>query len=305
MILKNYFTFFEDKLRQISLTNYNTSLLGLSRSLLAVGTLLTLLINPTENFIYELQDGVYLNPLLSTVTGFNKYNFFLLLGFENIFIMKILAIILLLLVVSGYYIKLSSIFHWWICVSFIMFSSAIDGGDQIANNLTFLLVPICLFDKRLNHWHKSKSLLESNLNFIPITFALLIRLQMAVIYFHSATGKFNVPEWSNGTAIYYWLNHTVFGMPYLLEGITNELLENKFIVVTLTYCSMILELILFLSLGMNYSKRKYLFIPAIIFHFLIVVYHGIFSFFFSMAAGLIFLLLDASKNLKIKRYEQE
>lgn len=126
---------------------------------------------------------------------------------------------------------------------------------------------------------------------------------MGIIYFHSEIGKFNVAEWNDGTAIYYWLNHSVFGMPDFLKETINMFLEDKYVIVLVTYGVIIFEILLFLSFGMRYARRKYLFIPAIVFHIFIIVFHGIFSFFFSMAAGLIFLLLDVSKNINFSRNE--
>jgi antimicrobial peptide system SdpB family protein len=117
-----------------------------------------------------------------------------------------------------------------------------------------------MLDNRKNHWMKNEN--DSNhslFNLIPLLFVQIIRLQMAVIYFHSSVGKFNVTEWGNGTAVYYWLNHSVFGMPLYLQHVINFFLSNNYIVLIITYGVIIFELILFLSLTMNFEKRKYLF----------------------------------------------
>lgn len=291
----------ENNLRNVVINrNVHTNVLGIGRSILAFGTFLTLLLNPVTNFLYQLEDNSFMNPLLNPMTPINKFNFFLLLGSENIFIMKTIAVIILAVVISGYFIKITSLLHWWICLSFLLFSSAIDGGDQIASNITLLLIPVCLFDNRKNHWDIKKKHSASPINLIPISFIFLIRLQVAIIYFHSAVGKFPSKEWINGTALFYWFNHSVFGMPTYLEPITNYFLSKNYVILPLTFSVFVFELILFLALGMEYEKRKYLFIPAVIFHLLIIQYLGIFSFFFSITAGLIFLLLDINQEIKIK-----
>ncbi|MBC8033942.1 MAG: hypothetical protein H7Y03_07335, partial [Chitinophagaceae bacterium] len=123
----------EQKLKNIALNiNVHTTTLGLGRSILALGTLLTLLVNPVDNFMYQLEDGSLLNPALNIPSAISKYNFFLLLGIEHVAVMKFLTVLILTLVISGFFIKITAVLHWWVCVSFLLFSSAIDGGDQIA-----------------------------------------------------------------------------------------------------------------------------------------------------------------------------
>ncbi|QTY27746.1 sporulation-delaying protein SdpB family protein [Flavobacterium sp. CS20] len=276
-----------------------TNIVGLSRSIIALGTLLTLLVNPIYLLFHKRIDGEIINPLLNPVIPINKFNFFTLFGFENILFMKWLAILILLAVISGYFIKITSILHWWVSISFLYFSSIIDGGDQIATILSFLLIPLCLTDPRNNHWSNIKSY-PAPKNLIGIFTIWIIRIQVAIIYYHASFGKFIVPEWMNGTAIYYWFNHSVFGMPLWASHLMNKLLSNYFVISVLTYGAILLEIMLFLSLTASIKYRKRILYFALAFHFFIIFYHGIFSFFFSICAGLIlFLLPNKSLNFKL------
>lgn len=280
--------------------NFETNTLGFARSLLAFGLLITLITNPISNFFYTDLNGNPLSPVLLQESFVNKINFFLLWGYEDVLYMKIFAIIILLTVISGYFIRITSILHWWVTWSFMLFSSAIDGGDQIASNLSLLLIPICILDSRNNHWISNDIKDDSNDLYKKVNayfFILLIRLQMAIIYFHAAVGKFSVQEWAEGTAVYYWFNNSIFGMPNYLHPLLDPILHNQYGVLFVTHGVMIFELLLFSCLTMATSKRKYLFVPAIIFHFSIIIIHGIFSFFFSMAAGLTIYLLDINRSL--------
>lgn len=281
-----------------------TDVLGLSRSVIALGTLLTLLTNTSSILMQKTDAGEYLNPLINPIADINKFNFFLLFGVDQFDIMRYLAILLLLLVISGYFIKITSIFHWWISISFFLSSSVIDGGDQIASILSFLLIPICLTDGRKNHWDNIDPYSKPR-NIIGIVAVNLIRLQIAVIYFHAAVGKFDIPEWRNGTALYYWLNHSFFGMPEYLADSMNYMISNKWVVSILTYSVLIGEIILFLCLTASKKLRKIIFPFAILFHFLIIIYHGIFSFFFSIAGGLIIYLIPINSSLNLKSWFQK
>jgi len=281
-----------------------TDVLGLSRSVIALGTLLTLLTNSAGILMQKTDTGEYLNPLINPIADINRFNFFLLFGADQFDLMRYLAIFLLLLVISGYLIKITSIFHWWVSISFFLSSSVIDGGDQIASILSFLLIPICLTDGRKNHWDNIDPYSKPK-NIIGIVAVNLIRLQIAVIYFHAAVGKFDIPEWRNGTALYYWLNHSFFGMPGYLADPMNYMMSNKWVVSILTYSVLIGEITLFLCLTASKKIRKLIFPFAVLFHFLIIIYHGIFSFFFSIAGGLIIYLLPINSSLNLKSWFQK
>jgi antimicrobial peptide system SdpB family protein len=278
-----------------------TNVIGLSRSILALGTLLTLLLNPIYFLINKTNEGKYYNPFLNLDKfGYNKFNFFLIFGVENAEVMKFIAVIILIIVISGYFIKISSILHWWICLSFMFCSSLIDGGDQIASILTLLLLPITLTDKRQNHWKKDVNNTTNKINLLAIVAVCLIRIQVAIIYFDAAVGKMSVNEWKNGTALYYWLNNSVFGYTAFWKPILDPILSNQILLPFLTYGVLIFELMLFLAMFATLKYRRRILPFGILFHFLIILFHGIFSFFFSISAALIIYLYPTYRNFKIK-----
>lgn len=287
-------TYIEHKLRLIAQTQAPyTNTIGLGRSILALGTLLTLLVNPIDNIFIKSITGKFITPILDTDL---KYNFFYLLGAEKILLMKWLAIVILAIVISGFFQKITSILHWWIAFSFLHSSTVIDGGDQIAAIISLLIIPICILDNRKNHWHKK--IVERKLsNIISIVFINIIRLQVAIIYFHAAVGKFGHEEWEDGTAIYYWLNHSFFGSNDFFNFI-NIFLKNSFIVSGLTYGVLVLELMIFLALFASIRYRLLILPVAIFFHIFIILFLGIFSFFFSICAALILYLYPTYSDIE-------
>lgn len=276
-----------------------TNVVGVSRSLIALGTLLTLLTNSINTIFVRKISDVYVIPLMQDEFS-SKINFFFLFGNENTVFMKWFAIASLILVISGYYQKISSLLHWWISFSFLHSSTIIDGGDQIASILTLLLIPICFFDNRKNHWDSKKT--ENRMtNLISICFLYIIRIQVAIIYLHASIGKFSHIEWADGTALYYWLNQSFFGLPSYLTFL-NYFLENHLFVTILTYGVLIFELMLFLGLFATIRYRKKILLAGLLFHFSIILFHGIFSFFFSISAALILYLYPTYENLDIKHF---
>lgn len=153
-----------------------TNVIGLSRSVLALGLLLTLMANQTDLLLHKYSDGSLINPILDESVALNKYNFFTVLGVENVIWMKWIGIFILGGVISGYWFKVTAVLHWWMSISFLYFSSIIDGGDQIGAILTLLFIPILFFDKRKNHWEEVTPY-KSIRNIIPIVTIWIIRLQ--------------------------------------------------------------------------------------------------------------------------------
>jgi len=113
---------------------------------------------------------------------------------------------------------------------------------------------------------------------------------MCLVYFHAGVGKIGKEEWSNGTAVYYWFNDPTFGMPDFVRPLLEPILANPLGVITVTWGVIFLEILLFMAIIMNDKPRYFLFYPGLAFHLLIIVIHGLFSFFFAMAGGLLLYL---------------
>lgn len=285
----------ENKIKSIVDKRYPyTNVIGLVRSMLAMGLLLTLFFTDVNFLAIQDSNGAFLSPTINE----SDWNFFMFFGAEYILEMKIAAILLLFLVITGYFPQITCLAHWWIASSFMFFSSVIDGGDQIHNNITLLLIPLCLTDPRINHWFKGKKR-ESALNLFGVFPIWVIKIQVAMIYFQASVAKYSEPEWANGTALYYWFNNSVFGSQQPVLDLMGPILENGMTVTLLTYSVLVLEIVLFAALFMSHKRRMYLLPLAVGFHFGIIVFHGIFSFFFSIASIAILYLLPTGYTIKL------
>lgn len=159
-----------------------------------------------------------------------------------------------------------------------------------------------IWHKRKNHWnsnfklncfYKKDYLLFSNFS---------IKIQFFVIYFFASVGKFSSPEWVNGTALYYWFSDPVFGLNKTLSSTILPLLKNPFLLILLTWGVLILELLIAFSpmVGSKYYN-KIMFIVGFIFHLLIGVFFGLWSFYLAMLGALTYVLLE-QYNFKIKNH---
>lgn len=270
---------------------YATNVVGWARSILATGTLLTFLFSPYDALF---DPGV---TKAANIAFFDAGNLFNLIAHP--LAVRLVACTILLAVISGYLPQLTGILHWWVCASLANKGALIDGGDQISMILSLFLVPVTLLDPRKNHWttgvHYHRPYTHIFVNFI----LMLIGLQMAIIYIHSTFEKLKVPEWLNGTAVYYFLNHDLYGAVPIVKRVMTPLFLNPYITLLLGWGTLILEMMLFAALFMSKTNRKKMLIAGLIFHFAIILFHGLMSFFFAMAAGLILYLFPVDEQIKL------
>ncbi len=270
--------------------------LAFVRSILAFGSLLLIAFNNIEemtNFeIFQVEansmESIYLMKQASIFNLFDS------------FIAKLISIIILLFVFSGYFPQVSSLLQTWVHLSICNSFVGVDGGDQIASNLSLLLIPICIFDNRINQWSVEKpinSVKRKAVNVFFNVYFYLIFLQVAIIYFHSGIGKLYSSEWRDGTCIYFWFTDNVFGAPIWLQKIYSIVTLSNFTPL-FTWLIIIIELGLFCCiLATNKKIKKTFLILGLSLHFFIAITHGLITFFFSMAAALILYLDEENTTL--------
>lgn len=291
-----------------SITNYLTAstpftnVYGLARSLLALGTFLTLFTSATE-VLFRPAVGVSEFPICQGFAG--SFSIFCLFS-GNPAIAMWISLIVLAFVIAGWRPRITGILHWWVTYSFMNSAILVDGGDQVTSILCLMLVPVTLMDHRKWHWTaKAMDELPSSGNIYRLIIAnstlKIIRLQVAVIYLHSAVAKCNVPEWVNGTAIYYWFTDPMFGSPGWLSPAVMKVVSNSFSVTMLTWSVIVLEFSLFAGLLANRKYRSVLLYFGIAFHIGIALIHGLASFALAMIAALVLFLrpVDHSFSFKI------
>lgn len=262
-----------------------TNLIGAARSTLAFASFMTLLANPAPAWMSQ-----HPGPVAGAIRLFGLFDLFGPAGIDRA---RLTGMLVLLVVASGWRPRLTAIPHWWVTASMAHSCLVPDGGDILSANLTLLLIPLALTDKRRFHWQASSELAEegSLRLFLARTAGAALRVQVAIVYLHAAVGKMNITEWINGTAMYYWLLHPAFGPGSLLKDILLAVLVHPFAVLTLTWSVILLELFLFGALFMTGAWRYRLWPVAVGFHLLIFVIHGLASFsLIMMAAATLYLV---------------
>jgi antimicrobial peptide system SdpB family protein len=213
------------------------------------------------------------------------------------------AVAILLVVASGWRPRVTGVLHWWVANSLNVTATMVDGGDQVTSVLTFLMLPLTLTDSRRWHWQPASKKVpegrEEIARIVALSAVMMLRLQMAGIYFHAAVGKFKAEEWADGTAVYYWFTHPTHGMGNWLSSIVTPMLTNPYGVVVLTWGTLVLELLLFMGLVVEKKHRWKLLWLGIFFHAGIAVVHGLISFVLAMWAGLILFLRPMGEEFRV------
>lgn len=276
----------------MNVINVFTNKYGIVRSLIAIGSLFTLLF--TDPHHYFTHDFFQNGPPVDFP------NIFYAMGESNLYIAVAFSVLILLWVISGYLPQITGILHAWVQFSFFNGALLVEGGDQVAQNITILLIPITLFDRRINHWHRTDYFQYRKpewLEYFCYSCVVIIQVQMCTLYFFAAVEKFKVAEWVGGSAYYYWFNHNPFGASAWLKSLLGFIINSPYLSPIITWSVLILESILFAALFMDHKRKRTLFFAAVAFHCMIMIVHGLNSFFFNMAAGLVLYLLRPDKHV--------
>jgi antimicrobial peptide system SdpB family protein len=266
-----------------------TNVYGLARSILALATALTLLFNAIPT-LFRPAVGIDDVPLCAGVRSVGAF----CVGAPHLEVVRWLSIVALFVIASGWRPRFTGVLHAWIAFSFQANAISIEGGDQVHAILALLLVPVTLLDDRRWHWSRREKVQsgerEDLRRLVARTCFTLIRLQVAGIYFHAAVAKFAVQEWSDGTVLYYWLNHPSFGAPAWLAPLVRPILLNGMTVALLTWGVLIVEYAL--SAGLLVARKYWplLLAMGIALHAGIALLHGLVTFAMTMMAALVLYL---------------
>lgn len=274
-----------------------TNVYGLARTVIALCTAATLAAND-KSVLFRPGAGSLMPPFCQGTRAVSAFCITPTLGVDAI---RWICIAILLVVASGWRPRVTCLFHWWVSFSLQASALVVDGGDQVAAVLTLLLIPIALADDRAWHWSEPTTpVMNGNGLHRKLLAAFghgLLRLQVAGIYFHASVAKLTVPEWKDGTAMYYWGTHESFGAPAWLIPFFRPIVVHGFSVTALTWSVIVLELALSVAFLMERRYQRLLMLVGMTMHFGIVFVHGLPSFGLTMVATLLVYLQPLSVEL--------
>ena len=281
-------TVFEPAQRFIDGVSPYGSSLALARSLLALSTLLTVVFTPADALFLK-SSSAPTGVVCDAVSA--RWSLFCTTGGDSTAGLMIVVVVTLA-VLSGFLPAVTCIPHWWISWSLNIGSPIRDGGDQVAAVLTLLIIPLAIFDRRRNHWQSDRRWTIRRWWVRSIAWAalVLIWIQASIIYANAAIAKFAVPEWANGTAVWYWIQEPSFRPPPFFGWLAQAAQSSLAGAVLVNYGVLAVELLAAVLLFTRLEIRRMAFPLLLVFHLVIGVMFGLWSFFLSMAALLVLYL---------------
>jgi sporulation delaying protein B len=262
-----------------------SNVVGVARTLLAVGTALTLAASSTET-LFRPAFGLPPAPYCHAA---GAVSLFCVIPREHLDLARLAAVAILLIVASGWRPRWTAVPHWWVSFSIAGSITIPDGGDQVTTVITMLLIPVVLADGRRWHW-SAPTPTGPYATLLARSGLFVIRLQVAGIYLHASLAKLAVPEWQDGTALYYWLSDPAFGPAPWLRALVLPIVSRGFPVALMTWGPVALEFCLAVALVLDKRHWRYLLLAGVGFHIGIALLMGLVSFALAMCAALVLYL---------------
>lgn len=272
--------------RRLSTTTPWTQNVGLARTLVMLSGLGTLLFSSVDTLIRPAAGLSY--PHCAGPAQIATW----CLGSPPLFeIVRWFSVAVLAIAASGWRPRITAIPAWWVLFSTQAAATTVDGGDQIAANLALILIPLSLTDDRRWHWEVRSKQAGVAVTLFAHVAVFAGAAQMSFVYLNAGLSKLSVPEWNDGTALYYWMNDPMFGPSEPLRSLISGALMSPLLLAAATWGPMILEFALGLALVLPSATRKPLLGLGVAFHCAIAVCMGLWSFAFVMTGGLLLLLV--------------
>lgn len=206
------------------------------------------------------------------------------------------SLVVLALVIVGILPQITCWAHAYVAYCFATAVTVPVGGDQIAQNLTLILIPICMTWPAISMWKPvPPRRLPGWREVIGWSSLAVITVQAVVVYAVASISKLAVMEWADGTAVYYWLSDPTFGPAGLLGDALRSLTGVPLFLGIVTFGTLAIEA--GLALAFLYGKRgkRIALALGVSFHGAIAVTMGLYSFSLAMIALLLLYLGDPSR----------
>jgi antimicrobial peptide system SdpB family protein len=207
---------------------------------------------------------------------------------------RALAVAVLAVTAAGWRPRWTCLPHWYVTFSLADSMTLPNGGDQVAQILTLLLVPMCLADDRRWQWQRPPAPLPAAWRGAAYAAALTARGQAAIIYSVAAVTKVLEPTWRHGTAMYSVLHDSDYGLPPGLLRHLGGLVGSIPLIAAVTWTVPLVEIGIAVAVLGTARMRLVGLVLAVLLHGGIIVAMGLFSFGLIMIALLLVVVASAA-----------
>lgn len=264
--------------------------LALGRSALAAATLLTIVFTGDDALFAQ----THLSPDGMRCTGLSRWSVWCLAGPGP---GRIISIAVLLVVLSGYRPRWTCVPHWYVAFSFAAAIAPFNGGDNIAQIVAMLLIPVCLGDHRRWQWTTPEQPLAPVWRGTARAGVLAVRLQLAVIYGSAAVAKLSDPMWRQGSAMAVIVGHPRYGFPAPLRPLFDVVFGAYWATAAITWSVIAAQVVIAVLVLCPRRPRLVAFALGAAMHVAIAALLGLTSFGLVMVAALAIATMSGSRRI--------
>ena len=211
---------------------------------------------------------------------------------------KCISIAVLALVAVGFQPRLTVIPHAYIAFSFAASTPVDNGGDNVAQIVAILLIPIFLGDDRTWHWTRPRALMRGQWRGGALAALLGIRVQASVIYLSAGISKLFSSEWLAGDAVGLVSRHPMFGLPPQWFTVVESFPWWRPVTMLMTWGAMAAELVLCILVLLDGRARMWTWIIGVGLHVMILMMMGLLSFELIMISLVLIVSVRAIPSLR-------
>jgi len=189
-----------------------------------------------------------------------------------------IAVVILGAVVVGLWPRWLCVPHWYVAFSVATRMVVPNGGEDVAQILTMLLIPVCLGDTRTCQWRRPDHPMAPGWRGSAYAGYLLLRCQIAIIYLDASLSKLEFHSWQSGTAVPILLNNPQFGLPLEIRPAVERWLSPVWIGAAVTWAVIAIEITVAVTMLFGTRVRRVGLVLAVCLHLAIVIVMGLFSF---------------------------
>jgi antimicrobial peptide system SdpB family protein len=243
------------------------------RATLALAQLITLVTTPYDALMQTLV-GSGAGPICDGLRRASTYCIGRSLPEE---LVTTVMVLILVCVAVGLLPTAMAILHAWVAFSIAASISLPDGGDQVAAVCALLLISVSVADRR--PWAlASPRVAASWRRQVALAGSMVMRVQIATIYFNAAIAKLFAPDWVNGTAEYYVLRDPFFGASGPLAPVLEAATTNAAVTVAVTWGAVLTELAIGVLILCGPRSRSLAMALCVALHGSIIITMGLWSF---------------------------
>ncbi|PWK80676.1 antimicrobial peptide system SdpB family protein [Lentzea atacamensis] len=268
--------------------------LSIGRCVLALSQLVTLVFT-TPSALFHVTD---VSPGGLTCGGLRSVSLWCVTSVfdDGLAIGKVLAITVLLVVLSGYRPKITSVMHWYVAFSMATAMPDPDGADYVLQVTTMLMVPLCLGDDRTWQWGSVRRPLPGVWRGAAFAARIALQMQLCAVYLGAVVTKLMDPLWQQGSALLAVAYHPYAGFPRALLELLEPLLRSYWPVALAGWLVIAVQVGITVLIWGRTRARWYAFVLGLGLHTAIAVFMQLAGFGLTMIGVLVVVCLVPGNN---------